>query len=265
MSNRKVPVIEPVSSEGALVFRKQKIMNNPFTLVPVIAGAGGFLIATAWYGLSLGVWWALVGVFGIGVVNLLLDVFVRKGKHQMRYLQEHEYQRKLNISDTSEYIIRECNELGLELPAQQVRKIGEFFLTFEKVLGEKFTEKSITHAEYLGVAERLHIAVLNKLKEVLSQHRSGQMIDQEYIDDGLERSNDSKERDALISREAMKAKQEQEVSSLIAEIEQTLTGLAELTIRVSKISDMSRDASLENLRSQAKILANDTNLYLPEK
>lgn len=96
MTDRKVNTLVPVSSAEAKKFRKAKIVNNPIMLGTIVSGAGLFMICSGWYGLSLKAIWAIISeiLVGVGVSNLLLDIFVRKNSHELKYLQQHEYKRK---------------------------------------------------------------------------------------------------------------------------------------------------------------------------
>lgn len=267
MKNRELPVVMPVSSEKAKTFHKNKIMNNPFTLIPLVVGAGGFAVFAGWYGLVFTSMWAFTcyTISSVGLGNLLLDVTIREESYKLKYLENHEKLRKLNISETSNYLKNEFHDFEMKIPGKQVIKISKFFANFETVLSEKFFKDTITYAEYLSIAEQIHIAILTKLKEVLSKHRSVQEIDETYINDLIKGTEDKEKIESLNSRLHMKESQLSEVEKLIGEIEKTLTGLAELTVKVSNISDTSREMTLNNLRKQASELAIKTNLYLPEK
>lgn len=267
MTDRTVPMLIPVSSVEAKKFRISKIINNPITLGTFVSGVGLIMISFVWFGFTIkGIWPILcILLISVGLGNLLLDIFLRKDKHEFEYLKKHEKMREQNVENISNYLIEEFKELNLEAPAEQVEKINDFFNNFKKVLGEKFFEDSISHAEYLSIAEQINLAVLNKLMEALSKYHSVQTIDLDSLNKSLEFVDSEVEKKPFYDQINLRETQENEVETLIAEVEKTLTGLAELTVKVANISDTSRNLALENLRNQASDLANKTNLYLPEK
>lgn len=168
------------------------------------------------------------------------------------------------IKDRSDYLISEFRDINLENPAELVTKTNQFFENFKDILEDKFFEDSITHAEYLSTGEQITIAVLNKLFDISTKYKSVLPIDEEYISKKSAEADDTK-KTALNTRLELKKNQEADVKQMISEVEEALTQLAELTVNVANISDTSKEANLENLRNQMKTLANNTNLYLPEK
>ncbi|MDD2871331.1 MAG: hypothetical protein PHS49_05045 [Candidatus Gracilibacteria bacterium] len=267
MTDRKVPVLVPVSSIEANKFRKSKIMNNPITLGTIVSGAGLFMICSGWYGISINAIWAILAetliVTGIG--NLALDIFLRKNKHELLYLQNHEKLRELNVKNRSDYLIDEFNDLGLYTQVELVNKANQFFENFKDILEDKFFEDTITHAEYLSVAEQITLAILNKLLDISTKYKSVQPIDEDYIQKQIENTQDEDKKEPLQKRLEMKKAQESEVKKMTHEIEIAFTSLVELSVNVANISDTSKKQALENLRDQMSILATKTNLYLPEK
>lgn len=266
MTDRKVPTLIPVSSAEAEKYRKNRIINNPITLGTIVSGTGLFMVGSVWFGISIKIWSVICLLLtSVGLGNLFLDIFLRKNKHEFDYLKQHERLREQNIKDLSDYLISEFKEFNLDTPAEQVEKINDFFSNFKTVLGEKFFENSISHGEYLSIAEQINLAVLNKLMEALSKYRSVQTIDVDSLNRSIHSSDNDSEKLQFLNQINLKETQENEVEVLINEVEKTLTGLAELTVKVANISDTSKAIALENLRVQASDLANKSNLYLPEK
>lgn len=266
MTDRKVPTLVPVSSAEASKFRKLKIMNNPVTLGTIVSGTGLFMVLSGWYGLSFTAIWAILSeiLVGIGVSNLFLDIFIRKSYHELQYLKKHEYNRELNVKNRSDYLISEFRDLKLDHPAELVIKTNQFFENFKDILEDKFFEDSLTHAEYLSTGEQITLAILNKLLDISTKYKSVLPIDEDYINKSLTNANDSM-KSTLNSRLELKQNQEKDVNQMVLEIETALTKLAELTVNVANISDTSKAQALENLKKQMTMLANNTNLLLPEK
>ena len=267
MTDRKVKTLTPVSSQAAKNFRMQKIMNNPVTLASLVSGAGLFLMLTGWYGLAFKSIGAILSeslVF-IGLGNLGLDIFLRKDKHQMQYLERHKVLREQSIKERSDYLIDELHDLDMDNLGELVRKINQFFENFKDVLEDKFEEENITYAEFLSIGEQFTIAVLNKLLDISTKYKSVALIDIYELEDQLTNTRDEKVHSSLKARIALKQEQNLCIENTTQEIEETLTQLLEFTVIVSNITDSSRDEALQNLQNQAKKLATQTNLYLPEK
>jgi len=124
---------------------------------------------------------------------------------------------------------QELGELADSRPAYQLTAIQEKRDNLVEVLNRRLEAGELTYARYLSTAQQVYLAALDNLHEVAVALRSISAIDDEYIDRRLveltEQSGDSAdgERKSLEDRRALRVKQEQRVTDLLAQNESAMT------------------------------------------
>lgn len=272
MAKSEVPTLEVFSTEAINNHVSHKVWNNPITLFPPILGFVGIGILWVMEAPFLsGLMIATYILIGVGGISGVADLLFRRDDYRREYILD--FNRKLagQSEQMSKYLGEQFRELDLDLFEEMLTKLGHSHSNFKDVLGEKFTKGDFTYNRYLGVAEGVYVGALGKLQNLLTKHRASSAIDPGYIQNRLkdleydESPEANTDRESLNQRLELKTESEEDIRTITSEVEAALSGLADLSVQVSNVTDASKVRAFDDFQEMAKSLSETTHLLTNEK
>jgi len=223
---------------------------HPLTVYPPAIGIGAGVVAIL-FGIEELFYLAALGIFG-GIGNAILRLFFFREKITLKLQRMKRKALAEQARRATEELEANLVELGRERAAKQVRYLRDTFFRFKEKLISQVGKDQPEYEQYLGSAEVMYLAALNNLGAVADNERDKRMIDVEdsrrRIEElRAEQLEDIRDNSAEIDAQERQIKAfelaEENSRDLIAEVEGSLTALAEVTRSLSEIK-----ASRESMR-----------------
>lgn len=249
------PSVSDFSKKAIKSVVLKKGFSHWLTLYPPVFGILGGLVAWL-FGFTL-LFYMGAGVFFMGVLSLMINIFLRSGAIESKYIQMLNEQLKKHselVLVSLEGDLEECASLkGAERFAlqgkEQFKRIKQKYENVQDLLGRKLNTGELTYGRFSGAAEQAYLSTLDNLKRVVAILKSAGTIDQEYIEKRLKElrsvgnpdEEEQQEIEALERRLSLRKDQFKKVSRLLMSNEKAMTQMEETT---AKIAEMETDGKL---------------------
>ncbi|OSM01595.1 hypothetical protein [Magnetofaba australis] len=243
--------------------------QSPWTLYPLVIGILGG-VAGALFSLAEG-WIAC----GLGVVGGLsywgVQISVRHNANAHHYLAALHEQRRAHRLEAPKRLRQTLTELNYLAGVEQLDKLDAKFSSLKQVLESKFSPQEITYSRYLGMAEQVHLAALDRLEDVASVLLSVRSIDPAYIQRRLDELGYSEGQEppaegdvaALLARMALLHKSQETALEISRVNEQAMTALDLTAVKLANIRTRQGRAAIdmETAMTELAALAERSHLY----
>lgn len=220
----------------------------------VVGGAAGFAFHTPEL-LAAGFLAVVAGV-AAGIVRYFF-CFDAQVADYLREYNDSAHERAEALAD---YLQQEFGELEYEHGVRLVVDLRRYLVTIREVLARRFEPKSASYQQFLGPAEVLFDKTLGVLKDAAIQLRANQVYDSSHP------------RQALPGQKLGNANRQRQLFDegtkrfgvLVASVDQSITGLAELTQDVARITSATK-GSHDDYIQRVREIASRAKLYVDER
>ena len=264
------PLVDPTPTDYGEAKTRQVVISetiqHPATLMPiaagVIGGAGVLMLTPLGAGVGVGI---IVGGIAVGAVSWLANWKLRGDACALKY---HEMLHKKSDETRRQKLAVLEGQLGSEADCEQgraqVSQFEEKFNNLAEVLRRKLSSQELTYSRYLSTAESIYNSGIKNLEQVAVFLKGVSEINIADIRrkiaklDRLERITPAQERELATIREREKiySGTQEKVAELLAQNEESLTGLDKTAVAIAAIETSSRitgstdqmDLAMEELR-----------------
>ena len=192
----------------------------------------------------------LIGGLALGAGSAVVNIFFRAEALSARYLREltkATHAQKMQMLEHLRSDLAQGGTVpGAESYAEQgLEQFERMRLRFDKLrslLAVKFQQGELSYSRFLGAAEQVYLGSLDNLQRIVSLLESAGGIDVSYIErrlanlEGLHGEADRKERQTLLRRQQLRAKQLEQINELLTANEEAMTALEETVASVAAMS-----------------------------
>jgi hypothetical protein len=176
------------------------IVSNNVSFLPQVAGVGGTVIMVGLEQMMFASVFA--GVFALGTLVLLTNMFFRKEIFKSAYLQVHNM--KLEKEQQSK-IKKLKKSLSSEHAIGQIAAFERKAELFQKTLNKQLSESSFSYKRLLGAFDQVYLFGLSKIEKILDYEDNKNAIDELML---------RKEIGQLEQKEVLKSFEEEKLKSL---------------------------------------------------
>ncbi len=197
----------------------------------------------------------------VGVGGWIVNYFFRYDVHANDYLRRYSNLSQQRAEALAEELKGEFAELRFEQGIDQIDLLKKNLDAIAHVLEEKFDKDDTSYQQFFGPAEVLYMKSLNVLKDAAAQLRANQAYDPDYLKK-VQKTNGKNQ--SLDRQRTLHDEGTTRFTTLIESVDTAITGLAELThdvARISSATNETHDAYIQRVRE----VASRASLYVDEK
>lgn len=227
----------------------QKIYVTYPVLIGVVGAGGGYLLTMAplMYAGSL-------AAFG-GISLWVFDYFFRYDENARAYIDAVRDSQRKYLAEMPDRLRKELLARGSERGVRQIDELEKSFKDFQELLRGKFSANGLTLGRFQIAVEQVRAGALEKLQSVIDNLQAIESIPAD-LETQLRRSK-ANDKAAEHMRERVEHRKEAlaRIDSLYADVEDSLSRISEMTLRVANVGTAEQENGFENFLDELRKLA----------
>ena len=232
----------------------RRVGQSYLVTLPAALGAGGLVVALT-AGLPVFLYPAL-GVLALGAGTFVLNYFGRYDANASSYLEAVRESQRRFFADEPIRLRKALQAANCQRGLHQLDELEQSFNNFQILLQGKFSKNGMTLGRFLGTAEQVRAAALQKLQLVLDHMKAMESIPANLDHELKAYAPDSDTAHHIQERIDQRKQALVEIDKLHADIEASLTRISDISLRIAhvgmdEVEEGKFEAYLDELRGIA--------------